>query len=144
METTNEKKPAKDNTMIERPSRSGAAATGTEARRGLIPSVFGLGIDITEDAVTGVIGLVDDARRETRTAVSATIDFADSIAKSVVGLGRRTVERVDRLATDVLGGSERLAVNTFTGLRSITDSASALADQATRSVVGGRDDRASA
>jgi len=143
METTrtdNEKKDRKDN-LLERPSRGGAAAetVDAQARRGLIPAVFGLGIDITEDAITGVIGLADDVRRETRSAVSATLDFADNIAKSFVGLGRRTVERVDRLAVDVLGGTERVAVSTLSGLRSLTHSASALADQATRSVVGTRD-----
>src|SRR6185295_12166881 len=111
-----------------------AETNDAQARRGLIPSVFGLGIDVTEDAITGVIGLADDVRRETRSAVSATLDFADNIAKSFVGLGRRTVERMDRLAVDVLGGTERVAVGTLSGLRQLTNSASALADQATRSV----------
>jgi hypothetical protein len=139
--TDSDKKSKDGGTLIERPQRTQVSA---EPRRGFIPAVFGLGIDVSEDAITGVIGLVDDVRRESRAAVSATIDFADSLGKSFVGLGRRTVERVDRLAVDLLGGSERLVVGTFAGLRSITDSASALADQATRQVVGTRDDRASA
>jgi hypothetical protein len=141
METTtrtDSDKKSKDGTLIERPQRTQVSA---EPRRGFIPAVFGLGIDVSEDAITGVIGLVDDVRRESRAAVNATIDFADSISKSFIGLGRRTVERV---AVDLLGGSERLVVGSFAGLRSITDSASALADQATRQVVGTRDDRASA
>jgi hypothetical protein len=145
METTrtDSDKKSKDATLIERPSRAVASDAST-ARKGLVPSLFGLGIDVSEDTITGVIGLADDVRRETRTAFSATLDFADSLSKAVVGLGRRTVERVDRIVADVLGGSERLVTGSFTGLRQITDSASALADQATRSVVGGRDDRASA
>jgi hypothetical protein len=145
METTrtdsDPSKPSKS-TLVERPTRG--AAVSAEPRRGFIPAVFGLGIDVTEDTLTGVIGLVDDVRQETRAAVSATIDFADHLTRSFVGLGRRTVERVDRLTVDLLGGSERLVVGTFAGLRSISLSASALADQATRQVVGTRDDRASA
>ena len=134
-------KKSKDGTLIERPQRTQVSA---EPRRGFVPAVFGLGIDVSEDAITGVIGLVDAVRRESRAALNATIDFADSLSKSFIGLGRRTVERVDRLAVDLLGGSERLVVGTFAGMRSISDSASALADQATRQVVGTRDDRATA
>jgi len=143
METTSNNDKKKDSAgSIERSARAGAVSA--EPRRGFIPAVFGLGLDVSEDAITGVIGLVDDVRQETRAAVSATIDFADHISKSFIGLGRRTVERVDRLTVDLLGGSERLVVGTFAGLRSISVSASALADQATRQVVGTRDDRASA
>lgn len=133
----------KDSTLLERPARGGGQVSA-EPRRGFIPAIFGLGIDVSEDTLTGVIGLVDDVRQETRAAVSATLDFADHLTRSFVGLGRRTVERVDRLTVDLLGGSERLVVGTFAGLRSISLSASALADQATRQVVGTRDDRASA
>jgi hypothetical protein len=55
---------------IARP-RSGAAVSAGP-RRGFIPAVSGLGLDVSEDATTGVLGL-----------------------------GRRTVERVDRLTTIV-------------------------------------------
>jgi hypothetical protein len=136
---TDQKNDRKD-TILERPSRLAAESNDAQARRGLIPAVIGLGVDVTEDAVTGAIGLVDDVRRETRQAVVASLDFADTLSKSVVGIGRRTVDRFDRLAIDVLTGAERVAVGTLAGLRSIAVNASALADQAARQVVGARND----
>jgi hypothetical protein len=141
METTTESKNNRNDKIVERANRVSASETN-EARRGLIPAVLGFGVDVTEDAVTGAIGFADDVRRETRQAVVATIDFAESLSKAMLGIGRRTVERVDRLATDVLGGSEKVALGTIAGLRSISNNASALADQASRSIVGARHDGA--
>jgi hypothetical protein len=110
------------------------------SERGLVPAVLGFGVDVTEDALTGVIGFADDVRRETRQAVVATLDFAEALSKAFLGIGRRTVERVDRLAGDVLSGSEKIAVGTVAGLRSVTNNASALVDQASRSIIGARHD----
>ena len=138
METTDQKNDRKRDTILEKSGR--VPAESADQRRGLIPSVIGLGVDVTEDALTGAIGLVDDVRRESRQALVATIDFAESLSKAVLGLGRRTVERVDRIAVDVLTGSERVTVATLGGLRSLTNNASALADQAARSIVGARND----
>ena len=125
---------------LERKHRIAREETDGQARRGLIPAVIGLGVDVTEDAITAGLGFADDARRETRQAVVATLDFAETVVRSVVGVGRRAVDRIDRLTIDTLGGAERVAIGTLAGIRSVTLNASALVDQATRSVVGTRND----
>src|SRR4051812_35771371 len=114
METTrpDHKSERQDHLLPERPGRASVETVEAQARRGLVPAVLGLSVDVTEDALTGVIGLADDLRKETRQAVVATLDFADSLARSALGLGRRSVERLDRFAVGALTGAERLTVGT--------------------------------
>ncbi len=127
--------------ITERPQRLRRDAEDGQARRGLIPTIVGLGVDVTEDGITGALGLADDVRRETRQLVVSSLDFADSVVRAFTGIGRRTVERFDHFTVDVLTGSERVAISTLSGLRSLTHNASALADAAARQVVGARGDQ---
>jgi hypothetical protein len=121
------------------------AALATESeRRGLVPGVVNLSLDVVETVVSNAIAVVDDVRAESHKIVDASIDFGENLAKSVASVSRRVADRIDGGAAGVLVGVKRVVLSAIGSARETSRSATNLASTATAAVVGSRDGIASA
>ena len=115
-----------------------AAMADINNETGVVRGWISLGLGSAENTVATGFGLLNDARQEAFAATEATIDYVDKLSRGVMGLGRKTRDRVDSLATDSLKRGQ-LAVNlVLAALHRTGNSATDLAADAASAAVGER------
>ena len=124
---------ANDKTSIGTPSRIDPKSEKT----GLLVSVATLAIDAGERTSSTAIGFAQDVRGELRTVGDAAIDAIENAVRGIFRVSKRASARIDELAADLLGATERTAAGAFRGLRDTTRAAGELAHVAAGAVIGG-------
>src|SRR2546423_12517417 len=123
---------ANDKTTLGTPSR-----IDPKEKTGLFVSVASLAIDAGEKTSSTAIGFAQDVRAELRTVGDSAIDAIENIVRGIFRVSKRATARLDDVAAELLGASERTAAGAFRGLRDTTRAAGELAHAAAGAGIGG-------
>ncbi|HEY4176353.1 MAG TPA: hypothetical protein VGM90_05960 [Kofleriaceae bacterium] len=102
-------------------------ASTTDKTHGVLPKVTFFAIDIVDRSQSTAIAVLDDARREIRSAVDHGIDFAEKLTTGAFRFAKHVVTRVDDAAGDVLGRANHAFGSTLAVARETTKTAADLA-----------------
>ncbi len=105
-------------------------------RRGLMPGVVHLALDVADRGQSTAISVLNDARTELRTAVDHGIELAEKLASGAFRFARKLNQRIDEVSAEALSGAERTLTGAVKTARETTRAAQELATKATSTVTG--------
>ncbi|MBK7978197.1 MAG: hypothetical protein IPK07_34775 [Deltaproteobacteria bacterium] len=121
MEKTNGKKTTPEQRAAQEESPLGVAIEG--------------GARLASGVITTGASLARDGREATSSIATATLDWLDATQRAGLRASRQVVERVDRLADDVITWVERLALSGVHLTRDTTQGVAEVASRATLTLV---------
>jgi microcompartment protein CcmL/EutN len=104
---------------------------------GALVSVATFAIDAGDRGASTVLGLINDARGELRTAVDTGLDAAENAVRGMFRISKRVTARVDELVAELTSASERTVNSVVRGLRDTTRAAGELAATASSAAIAG-------
>ncbi|MCG8421194.1 MAG: hypothetical protein MJE77_25005 [Proteobacteria bacterium] len=110
-------------------------STSVVARKPVVTSVIGFGIDFAERGVNTSFDLMQEVRTEIKTVSDATIGYADNVVKTAFDLMRSVSNRVDQLANVSLDQGRATILDIVNAARSTGDRASEFAAGTVTSLV---------
>ena len=97
--------------------------TKTETSVLFLPKVVHFAIDAADRGQSTVIGVLQDARTELRTALDGGLEYVEKLATGALRFSRKLVERVDDTSKDALTRAERTLATVVTRARETTRAA---------------------
>jgi len=112
------------------------AKINSDSQHGVLGSWWQLGIGMSEATWTFCFGIAQDTRIEVRRRTDATLTFAEEIGVGGFKFVRKVVDRVDRIANEVLGRSEATLTVVARTLRRTGHGVTDLASSALSDAIG--------
>lgn len=106
------------------------------ASANVIPSWIRFGANVADAGVTALFGVAQDFRTEAKSAVGASIDCAEELAKGVVRFGRKVTDRIDVFGQAALGSGETAVGATLQAAQATGDEAAQLVGRAATAITG--------
>jgi hypothetical protein len=107
-----------------------------DMQHGIFGSWWQLAIGMSESTLTFSFGMAQDTRAEIRRRTDATLGFAEEMGVGGFRYARKVVDRVDRLAGEILGRGEAAILVVTTTMRKTGLGVADLASTAASDTIG--------